>query len=88
MSYLKRKSSTDFFGLSNSLFKQVSPYVVDVLTQIFNLSFSTGVVPYKLKIAVLIPLFKNKDAFLKENYCPISLLPIISKILGKYELDI
>ena len=37
----------------------------------------------KLKIAKVIPIFKKDGPSLFENYIPISLLPIISKVLEK-----
>ena len=67
VSGLQNKSSTDIFGLSNFIVKQIFPNIVDVFTHIPNLSFSTGTVPDKLKIAVVIPLFKNGDKLLKVN---------------------
>lgn len=39
--------------------------------------------PDNLKLATVIPLFKKGSKILKENYRPISLLPIFSKILEK-----
>lgn len=80
---LENKTSTDCFGLSNALVKHISVNIIEIITYIFNLSLSSGVVPDKLKIAVVIPLFKNGDKLFKENYRPISLLPIFSKILEK-----
>ena len=44
---------------------------------------SEGVVPYQMKIAKVIPVYKSKDKQLFTNYRPISLLPCISKILEK-----
>ena len=43
----------------------------------------TGVVPDILKIAKVIPIYKAKDPQHCTNYRPISLLPVISKLLGK-----
>lgn len=80
---LENKASLDYDELSNSVLKIIFIYIVDVVSHIFNLSFSSGIVPDKLKIAVVIPLFKKGDRKLKENYRPISLLPIFSKILEK-----
>ena len=48
-----------------------------------TLSLGTGIVPKKLKIAKVIPLFKKGDSHLFDNYRPISLLPAISKIFEK-----
>ena len=48
------------------------------------MSFATGIYPDQLKIANVIPTFKNKgDHLLVSNYRPISLLSNISKIFEK-----
>ena len=53
------------------------------LSDIFNKSFSQGIVPKKLKLAKVIPVYKKNDSKCIENYRPIALLPIFSKILEK-----
>lgn len=80
---LENKASLDFDDISNVLLKNIFIYIADVVSHIFNLSFTNGVVPDRLKVAVVIPLFKKGNHKLKENYRPISLLPIFSKLLEK-----
>ena len=53
------------------------------LTEIFNLSISSGVVPEKLKIAKVVPVYKKDDVDKFSNYRPVSLLPCFSKILER-----
>ena len=53
------------------------------LTDIINLSFKTGIFPDLCKLAKIIPIFKKDNPLLCENYRPISLLPIFSKIFEK-----
>ena len=53
------------------------------LNHIFNLSFTSGIFPDAMKIAKIIPIFKNDDPTEIKNYRPISLLPILSKVLEK-----
>ena len=53
------------------------------LTQIFNLSFKTGIHPDALKTARVIPIFKKGSKLLVSNYRPISLLSNLNKILEK-----
>ena len=54
------------------------------MKEIINLSFATGIYPDSLKIAKVIPIFKNKgDELLVSNYRPISLLSNINKIFEK-----
>ena len=42
-----------------------------------------GLFPNILKIAEVIPIFKCGDKFLTDNYTPISLLPVFSKVFEK-----
>ena len=53
------------------------------ITQICNLSISSSVFPDKCKHAKLKPLFKKGSTTEPKNYRPISLLPLISKIIEK-----
>lgn len=53
------------------------------MTLIINQSLCTGICPNSLKIAKITPIFKKGDPHLTDNYRPISLLPVISKVLEK-----
>jgi len=53
------------------------------LTYIINLSILNGVFPDSLKVAKVIPVFKAGSKFLCNNYRPISILPVLSKIFEK-----
>ena len=57
--------------------------IADCVTHLINLSIKSGVVPSEWKQAKVVPLFKsgNKDDL--DNSRPISILPILSKILEK-----
>ena len=54
-----------------------------LLTTLFNDCISEGVFPDELKIAKVLPLFKSGDKDCINNYRPISILPIFSKIFEK-----
>ena len=79
----KSKKSTGFDNIDSYIVKQIAPQIVNQLANIFHKSFLTGIVPSKLKIAKVIPLYKTKDPALFSNYRPISLLPFFSKILER-----
>jgi hypothetical protein len=54
-----------------------------ILTHIFNQSMEVGRVPDQLKIAKVIPIFKNDDNSKFSNYRPIPILQFFSKVLEK-----
>ncbi len=80
---LKGKSSYGYDLLSTLLLKQIYKPILPVLTCIINQTLKTGIFPDKLKIAKVIPVFKNGEENNFENYRPISLLPAISKVFEK-----
>ena len=53
------------------------------LTYFFNLCLHTATFPDRLKVALVIPIFKSGDKHRFTNYRPISLLSVFSKILEK-----
>ena len=53
------------------------------ITQLCNLSISSGRFPDACKIAKLKPLFKKDSKTDPKNYHPISLLPLMSKVLER-----
>ena len=44
------------------------------------MSISSGMVPDELKVACVVPIHKSGDATSCNNYRPISVLPVFSKI--------
>ena len=59
------------------------PSITSPLVYILNLSLSQGVFPDELKIANVIPLYKADDRICFNNYRPVSLLCIFSKVFEK-----
>ena len=85
---MDNKVSSDLFEMSNSLIKKIINNIAEPLCHIFNRSLTTGYIPVQLKDAKVVPIYKlNKKSGihkkLPSNYRPISLLPIISKLLEK-----
>ena len=80
---LKSKSSFGHDGISSILLKKVSPEISKVLTCIINQSLVTGIFPNSLKVAKISPIYKKEDPHQTDNYRPISLLPVISKVFEK-----
>ena len=80
---LKTKSSSGHDGISTKLIKSTIVNIINPITYIINKSFETGIVPMEMKIAKVIPIFKNNDQCQVKNYRPISLLPSFSKVLER-----
>ena len=80
---LPNKTSAGFDGISNIVLKGIAEPIKAPLSIIFNKSLVEGYFPDKMKIAEIIPAFKSKDKHLLSNYRPISLLPVISKVLER-----
>ena len=70
-------------GTPINLLQLVADYLSKPLEIHFNYSFETGVVPDKFRIARVIPIFKNGKKSCTNNYRPISLLSVFTKILEK-----
>ena len=70
-------------GLSTKILKLLCPDIVPFLTYLLNLCLLQGTFPNCFKNAIVVPIFKGGDRFLFNNYRPIALLPILSKILEK-----
>ena len=75
--------SRDIYGINNKLLKIGVNEITENLTKIFNDSIQLGQFPDKLKVSMIIPIHKGDSQNMTGNYRPISLLPIIGKILEK-----
>ena len=63
--------------------KHVVDFVVPPISHVCGLSLSQGHFPRELKLAKIIPLYKSNDPSVFNNYRPISLLSVFSKLLEK-----
>lgn len=80
---MKPKLSSGHDALSPKLIKDTCHGTLKPITHVINLSMKYGIVPTKMKLAKVIPVFKAGETSHIENYRPISLLPVISKVLEK-----
>lgn len=81
---LKNTNSVGYDGICTKIVKTVAYEISEPISHIINLSISEGIFPNALKKSIVKPLFKKQDRELIECYRPISLVPIISKIIEKY----
>ena len=70
-------------GIGARILKECAEQVVDGLVLLFNASLNQGKIPNEWKHAIVTPLYKggNKNRSKAENYRPISLTSVTSKIL-------
>ena len=88
--YLKNIDVTKATGLDNigpRLLKLAAPYISESLTFICNQSIRNSVFPEKWKEGKVTPLHKNGPKDDTNNYRPISVLPVVSKLLEKHVHD-
>lgn len=83
ISTLKSKNSHGCDDVSVYTLKSSSPYISSPLSHICNKMLSTGIIPDRLKYAVVKSIFKNGDKSDVSNYRPISLPPTFSKVFEK-----
>ena len=75
--------ATGIDDLSGRFLKDGSRVLSKPISELCNLSIKLGSFPDACKIAKLKPLFKKGSKTNPSNYRPISLLPLISKVIGK-----
>ena len=80
---LKRNKATGMDELPPGMLKDCREKILTPLHHIINMSLVTATVPTAWKRAKLVPIFKSGDRKKPENYRPISVLPVLSKLLEK-----
>ena len=84
---LKNKSSYGYDNISNKLIKSCKNVLIKPLTLILNQCLHTGIYPSQLKLSRVKLIFKSGDRSQFNNYRPISLLPLLSKIFESVIFD-
>ena len=81
---IPNNKATGLDGIGIKLFKVVLNVIAPSLTHIYNASISRGTFPNTFKRAKLTPDHKKYSLYDRNNYRPISILPIISKPLERH----
>ena len=74
-------------GISCRLLKEATSIVAPSLTHIINLSITIGIFPDEWKLAIVSLVYKEGGGDDPNNYRPISVLPVISKLIERIVLD-
>ena len=80
---LNKNASAGYEEIPMLEIKQCMGYIIKPLVHIFNVSFQSGIFPDQMKRAKIKPLFKKGDKQNMQNYRPISVLSVFSKVLEK-----
>lgn len=80
---LKNSKCTGYDDINTEIVKLSSPAISNILSYIINLSFEEGYFPEQLKFSIVKPLFKKGTKSDLNNYRPITLIPIFSKIFER-----
>ena len=75
-----KDGSPGYDDIPASLLKLALSHVKQPLVYMCNLSLSEGIFPEAMKIANVVPLFKSGNSMLFNNYRPVSLQRVLSKI--------
>ena len=78
---LRRKKAHGIDELPPNLLKDVANKILKPMAFIINKSLLSGIVPDLWKISKVTPLYKSDSKSDFSNYCPISVLPCLSKVL-------
>ena len=76
--------ATGLNGISAPLPKLIAPAILDSLVKVLNCSIKSSTCPLTLKLARVTPIHKSGSFSDPNNFRPISVLPIISKLLEKH----
>ena len=80
---LKNSKSTGLDNIDVGTIKLIIEDILPALTHIINLSLTSLVFPNLWKLAKVIPLLKKGDPLDPQNYRPVALLSILSKVLER-----
>ena len=84
---LDSKRSSNIYGMSTKFLKVICRPISQVLSNLFKESFSQGTFPDHMKVDLVTPVYKGKPKLEVCNYRPISILPILNKVLEKLMLS-
>ena len=87
LSKLLTSKATGSDGISGRMLRETCYPLVSSITRLFNLSLEIGEIPAEWKVAQVCPIPKSSESSNPDNYRPISLLCIVSKLLERHVRD-
>ena len=87
LNYLRKlqvSKATGLAGINVWLLRAAAPAITSSLTKVINASINSGRFPACWKEARVCPVYKDWDRLSVDNYRPISILSILSKVLERH----
>lgn len=78
--YLMKMSNNPNDPITSKILKQNINFLAPIIAKLIKNCFLNGTFPMELKIARILPLYKEDDPLLASNYRPISILRSLSKV--------
>ena len=78
---LKTTGAVGFDDISTAVIKKFSKVLIPHITKVVNLSIMTSSYPQTWKYGIISPVPKGGDLGIDKNWRPVTLLPVMSKIL-------
>ena len=88
LSKLQVGKATGLDGISAQWLRAATPAITSSLTKVINLSINTGKFLACWKEARVCPVYKGGDWLSVDNYRPISILSILSKVLDSVRITL
>lgn len=84
---LRANSADGHDKIGPKVIKTLAAFMVPILTHLVKVIFETGIYPETFKLALVVPIFKDGSKLVAENYRPISVLPVLDKIVERILRD-
>ena len=84
LSSIDIKKCTGVDDISPRILKLSAQHITPIITKICNQSIKSNIFPQQWKTGIVSPLFKKGATYDPGNYRPISVLPILSKVLERH----
>ena len=81
MNQIKTTKSVGTDKISSNFLKLGMPYVSNSIAQLLNITTRNSIFPESWKTARVTPIFKEGDKSERSNYRPISVLPVLTRLL-------
>lgn len=80
--FLRNSSSSpiDVYYLNSHILKLAASHIVEKMSYLLNLCINESVLTHCLKLAKVVSLFEKGSRYEYNNYCPISVIPIVIKV--------